>query len=363
MLWAWRRKWNLARLVLALFCLWAVAVDTGPRLARLRLAALPGFDYAAEVAALRESARYGEALVVADAGLEALGAPGQSAERAVLSAERERTLAARDSWVRIAGEVGMGALSGRAESLEGLLGAVTADLFVVGDVRDLLIQGTKLAVDGEADPVLVVLSAVGLFTTLAPEVDWAPSLLKAARRVGAMSRGLGESIVRLGKSGAKGPIVALAGDAAELAKRAGPGGALRVLRHADDVSDVSRLAGFVKAERRGAFALHVAGREGAELVRAGPEGAAALLKATAKGERGVAWLRAGGKAVLRPHPIIGLVKGVWKGNAAALVQRAVERLDPHGWWVLPLCAAWLFVEGVWLVGGRWKGSTVRHGAP
>ena len=41
--------------------------------------------------------------------------------------------------------------------------------------------------------VIVALSAVGLATTLAPEVDWAPSLLKAARRAGSMTEGTARS--------------------------------------------------------------------------------------------------------------------------------------------------------------------------
>ncbi|MGQ0628162.1 MAG: hypothetical protein ACT4PL_08705, partial [Phycisphaerales bacterium] len=63
------RRWNLLRLMVALFVLWAVATDTAARLARMRLAALPDFDYASEVRRLREEGRYGEAMVIADAGL------------------------------------------------------------------------------------------------------------------------------------------------------------------------------------------------------------------------------------------------------------------------------------------------------
>ena len=66
----WRSKWNLARLAVALLVLAVLTLDAGPRLARMQLAALPGFDYAAEVARLRGERRYGEALMVAEAGAQ-----------------------------------------------------------------------------------------------------------------------------------------------------------------------------------------------------------------------------------------------------------------------------------------------------
>jgi hypothetical protein len=35
---------------------------------------------------------------------------------------------------------------------------------------------------------------------------------------------------------------------------------------------------------------------------------------------------------------------VYKGNAAALVQKALEALDAVAWWVVPLLAGWFVVE-------------------
>jgi len=356
----WRARWNLLRWSAAAFCLWVAVADTGARLARLQLAALPDYDAAPDVARLREQGRYGEAVVMADAAIE-----HASPERAAaLRRERDLALGEQQSWLRRAKDLGRGALTGGAGSkpgemsLEMLIGAVGADMLVVGDIRDLAIQSYKFASGGEVDPVIAALSAIGLATTLAPEIDWAPSVLKAARRVGSIGDKLGEFIVKSVKGRKVKEIEALLTDSAQIAKKSSPGSAVRLLRLAEGPEDVARISRFVQREgKAGAAALHMTGESGAAALKAADglraagrlEEAArlegAVMRAAQKGPAGGSWLKRGGyAALLRPHPIIGAIKGVYKGNAAALVQRALETLDPMGWWIVPLLAAWLVLE-------------------
>jgi hypothetical protein len=377
-----RARWNVLRLVVAAFLLWAVAIDTPARLARSALARLPDFDYAAEASYLRAAGRYGEAIMVADEGLRDLAGP----KREALLAQRDAIAAEQSSWVRKAESVGLGAISGRGDSLESLLGAVAADMLVVGDVRDLLVQGARYVVDGEADPLIVALSGVGLATTLAPEVDWVPSVLKVARKTGSMSRRMGEEILLSLKRGGKASEDALGSmmkDVASISRRASPAGAARVLRRADSASELASLARFVERQPSGAFALHVLGDEGAQLVKSGAkneikteiklaarsgEHAAeaglaserAMLQAARKGPAGAAWLRTAGRAALRPHPLLGLAKGLYKGNIERLAARVTQELDPRAWWVLPLLAAWTFLEGAMLIARLRASPAVPH---
>ncbi len=355
----WRGRWGLARLGLALVLLWVLAVDTPARLARLELASLPDADLAAEVGSLRLQGRYGEAVMVADQGLA--GEALTVAARAALTREREATLAEQGSWLRQAKDAGLGALSGRGDSLEALVGAVAADFLVVGDIRDLVIQGGKLAIDGEADEVVLALSAVGLATTLAPEFDWAPAVLKAARKAGTLSKGLGEALVGLATGGKRAELAKVGEDVVRLGRKASPGGAMRMLRHAESPEDLSALARFVEREPGGALALHATGEEGARLItraaKAGDGAARAeglVMKAARKGGPGRRFLDGkAARALLKPHPLVGLAKGLWKGNLATLAQRVVDRLGLGAWWLLPLAAAWAFVEVVLLgVGAR-----------
>lgn len=363
----WRAKWGIVRLLVAGFIMWTLAADTGPRLARLAMRALPDFDYAGEVRALRLEGRYGEAIMVADAALAKGGEKNEESARSAdvpganpldqVRAERELAEQEEHSWVRRAKDVGLGALLGRADSMEGLVGAVTADLFVVGDIRDLAIQGTRQVVDGESDPVILTLSAVGVATTLAPEIDWVPSILKAARRAGHMSEGIAAVILKAGRTSKYEHLTAMCRDVARVAERSSPGGAMRLLGHVSSPEELARATRFVEREgRKGGFALHAAANESTAFLRTaaatGEEAAradAALAKAAAKGPSGVRLLASrAGRVMLRPHPLLGLAKAIWKGNAAKLVAKVVDRVDPNAWWALPGAAAWLVVEIGWL---------------
>jgi hypothetical protein len=349
----YQSRWGLIRLAIAAFVLWTLVADTGARLARLQLAAMPSFDYAAEVRHLRAAGRYGEALVIADAGLDAT----TGAEHSSIEQEKDKTRSEQASILRRLKDAGLGALSGQGDSLEGLVGAIAADMLVVGDVRDLLIQSSRYAVDGEADEVVIALSGLGLALTLAPEIDWVPSLLKIARKTGAMTRRMGEFVKEAAKARKLDDLKAILKDTRALSAAASPGGAIRLMRFAEEPKDLEKLARFVEREKTGAFALHVTEREGATLIKEGGVAAEkAVVLAARKGPRGVAWLRTGAyRALVRPHPLVGLVKGLWKGNVQKAVQRALERMDAHSSWVLPLLASWVLVE-CGLLGRRWRAA-------
>lgn len=368
----WRCRWNVVRLLIASFLLWTLAADTGGRLARRQLAALPDFDYLAEIRFLKAAGRYGEALSIADAGIDATkDEPDSSSIHLALLSAKDSVERERSSWLRRAKDAGMGALTGSAgtsgdASLERLAGAVAADLFVVGDVRDLVIQGGRFAIDGETDEVIVALSTLGLFTTLAPEIDWVPALLKIARKAGSMSRGLQEFIVTAVKSRRAKEVQTLASDVGSIARHSSPASAVRLLRTVDDPADAARLARFLErhAEHsRGAFALHVGGDEAAALLKSAEktsikEAAAmgeALVKVSKKGRPGIRWLSTpAARAILRPHPLIGLAKGLWKENVSELIRRGLDAAGPHAWWILPLVAAWVVAE-LGLLMGRFNG--------
>ena len=129
-----------------------------------------------------------------------------------------------------------------------------------------------------------------------------------------------------------------------------------------DRADVARLARF--AEKHGAAgikALEHGGRHAADaLTEAERVGDAAqiarteeaLIRASRKGPAMSGWMQRGTwRALVKPHPLIGLVKGLYKGSIAAFVQRALEAMDVAAWWVMGACAAWLVLE-IGMIGGR-----------
>jgi len=341
----WRARWNMLRLVVAVAILALFAADRPAHLARLRLAALPDIDAAARVADLRAQGQFGDALLVAGAALEWTQGP----ERERLLEQERMTRDEQASWLRRAKEVGLGALTGRGDSLERLIGAVGSDLFLVGDLRDLTVEAFNQATTGDSDEVIVLLSTAGIVTSVAPQIDWAPSVVKAARKAGAMGDKLASSLGGALRNGKWAEARALIDPVGQLAKATSPATALRVMPAAASADDLARLAAFASTGKQSAAALHTGGRAAADLVlKAERSGEAMATAAARKGPRGFEFLAGAGRAAIKPHLILGLVKGLWKGNLTALAQRAVERLSPHGWWLIPLLAAWTALEAMWL---------------
>ena len=344
----WSLRWPALRLVLALWLLTILLRDNPARLARLQFSALPDFDYIAEIQRLREQQRFGEAILIGETGLKELSGPAHDR----LYSELEKTKQYRDSNWRRLKLAARGAVIGQGETLEELVGAVSADFLVVGDVRDLLIQGARYAVDKEADELIVLLSGVGLATTVAPQVDWMAAVLKVARKTGTMSRKLGESLVVMLRhaktTGNYSELTKLGDDLWLLSSKASPAGALHILRHADTPADIKSFSRFVSNYDEGAFALHVTGKEGAGIVKQADNAAqTALVTAAKKGDSGLAWLRTRSPRLLRPHPILGLSKALYKRTGIQLADRlAREILDPLGLWAIGGLSLWVFFESV-----------------
>lgn len=310
--------------------------------ARTAYEALPDYDFAATAQRLLDEGRVADARLVADAGM----ASADSVQRSHLQSVRARIAARSTSVPYRLGQLGRGALLGQGDSAWALGGAMMADLFVFGDIRDLLMQGTHAVRGQPVDKVLVGLSALGLATTLSPWNEPGLDLLKAARRTGALSgamaRSLGKMTLRAVRTGERAELKAVAGSVRRIERSAGTGTTLRLLREVDDPAMLPRIAGFVEREPRGAFALWLTGRTGvARLKRGGRVAERNLALAARKGSAGVAWLRAGGARMLHFHPIVGLAKGIYSGHVGRFIVRLFDRHLP---WLFGLCALWIALE-------------------
>jgi hypothetical protein len=350
----WLCKWSVLRLAVAAGLLTVLVSDNGARVARVHFNSLPPMDYIGEVRNLRAEHRYAEALMVAESGKDEV----QGRDREVLLAEMQEIRDEQESVVRRGKELLRGALVGEGDSLEALIGAVATDMFVVGDIRDLVIQGGRLAVDGNSDELILALSAVGLLTTVMPEIDWVAAFLKVAKKGGALSKRMIEALVRVFRRATDtrdyANLKRVFGTFQTLIEKATPAGALRLLRHLDDTKDVEVVANFLKRQPAGGFVMHVAGKEGVDLLKGSARGAEeVLVQAAKKGNSGMAWLRSGGQRLLRPHLIVGALKGFRKGTIQQAAARMAAEYDPYGWLVIPACAAWAFFEVLWL----WKRLT------
>jgi hypothetical protein len=202
-----------------------------------------------------------------------------------------------------------GLVTGNADDVASMSGTVAGDLFVFGDIRDVVREGKHLAMGEDTDRLVLGLAAVGLAVTAATYVSVggvAPvraglTLVKDARKVGRLGEGLTlwagrsardlvdapmlqnavetGSVLRPGQTltaikaafrpGEAGALVRFAKDVGRIGEKAGTRGALDTLAIAEGPKDVARAARL--AESRGGQTraiLKILGR-GALLLGAG----------------------------------------------------------------------------------------------
>lgn len=199
-----------------------------------------------------------------------------------VAARVDAALADENSTASMAKRFATGLVTGEADDVASLSGTVAGDLFVFGDIRDVLREGKRLAMGEDADQLVLGLASAGLVVTAATyasaggatPVRAGLSMVKDARKVGRLGAGLTEwagrsargmvdapmlqqavataSIARPGqtisamkaafKAEKAGALVRLAKDVGRVGEKAGTKGALDVLRIADGPKDVARAA-------------------------------------------------------------------------------------------------------------------------
>jgi hypothetical protein len=175
-----------------------------------------------------------------------------------------------------------GFVTGEADDVGSLSGTVAGDLFVFGDIRDVVREGKHLVMGEDTDRIVLGLATAGLAVTAATYVSVggaAPvraglTLVKDARKVGRLGEGLTEwagrsarevvdapmlqnavatgSVMRPGQTMSAikaafhaekaGALVRLAKDVGRVSEKAGARGALDTLRIAEGPEDVARAA-------------------------------------------------------------------------------------------------------------------------
>jgi hypothetical protein len=175
-----------------------------------------------------------------------------------------------------------GLVTGNADDVGSLSGTIAGDLFVFGDVRDVVRESKHLVMGEDTDHLVLGLATAGLAVTAATYVSVggvAPvraglTLVKDARKVGRLGEGLTEwagrsargmvdtpmlqnavasgSVLRPGQTASAikaafhaekaGALVRLAKDVGRVSEKAGARGALDTLRIAEGPQDVARAA-------------------------------------------------------------------------------------------------------------------------
>ena len=204
---------------------------------------------------------------------------------------RERVAAANSAsatMTRVAGSFAHGLMTGEPKDITSLAGTLTGDLFVFGDVRDVVREMGHSLRGEEVDELILGLACVGLAVTAGTYATLgagAParlgiSVVKAAGKTGRMSAKMTQALLRplretidmtALRKGLAGPVlsqpalalravrqavkvekardlVRMAGDLGTVQAKAGTRAALDGLRIADSPKDITRLARLADAK-------------------------------------------------------------------------------------------------------------------
>lgn len=226
-----------------------------------------------------------------------------------LLARLEVTTAEQRSASHLATRFATGFVTGDTDDLASISGTVTGDLLAVGDVRDVFIQGRRLAAGEEADQLVLGLAAVGLAVTAGTYASLGTAsparagltLFKGARKSARLSAGLTNwarrSATELVDSGAlrqavsnasltrpletmgavkaavrtekAGLLVAAVKDVGRVGEKAGARTALDVVKVADNPKDLARAARLAEAKGSQTRAILKLFGRGALLLAAG----------------------------------------------------------------------------------------------
>ncbi len=183
-----------------------------------------------------------------------------------------------------------GAISGEPKDIAGFLGSLSLDLFVVGDIRDLVVQGWKEYNHGDGDVLILALSGIGLATTLTPQMDFAPALLKLFRRAGALGERFIKSVSKLGrqaiKSGDFSHVGKVVSDFGSASRTLGPAPLSRIMKHVEDPSQLARLARAAEKDATSAYSLsYLGGAKAIKAIDASGKNVSRLAKMTRRGSR------------------------------------------------------------------------------
>ena len=215
-------------------------------------------------------------------------------------------VAEQSSTAHYAKRFAIGLVTGDADDVASLSGTVAGDLFVFGDIRDVVVQGKRLAMGEDTDHLVLGLATAGLAVTAATYVSVGGALpvragltlVKDARKVGRLGEGLTKwagrsardivdgsllqqavasgSVLRPGqtmtaikaafRADKAGALVRLAKDIGRVGEKAGIRAAQDTLKIAESPKDVARAArlaeskgsqtrAFLKVLGRGALLL------------------------------------------------------------------------------------------------------------
>ena len=313
---------GITRLILAVVASGCCYLSGQQLLNRVEGSLLLPEDPMIEARRLAQEGRWAESKMLADFVVEN-PTLGDHAEAFVLAQQADQEL---NSFWGQAQRFAEGAVTGEPTDPASMLGSLTLDLFVIGDIRDLAVQGWNEYSDGSGDSLILALSAIGLTTTLAPYVDWAPALLKTLKRTGDLSRNFLASLTRIGKEAMKTRKFTVFGtvltDLGTAARRLGPGPLRGVMGSIESAGDLTKIAKASEFDAKGTYALaRLFGKDGVKWISKDGKNVGVLVGS----------IKVGSRVTKIVHKATGALSTLWLGALFAVaVFILIGALVPRG---------------------------------
>ena len=167
-----------------------------------------------------------------------------------LSKRVSEAVAEDNSSGQFAKRFATGLVTGNADDIASLSGTVAGDLFVWGDIRDMVREGKHLALGEETDHLILGLATVGLAVTAVTYVSVggaAPlraglTLVKDTRKVGRLSEGLVQFAGRSAREVVDAPVLQKAVASGSVLRPGETIGAMKAAFRAEKAGALVRLA-------------------------------------------------------------------------------------------------------------------------
>jgi hypothetical protein len=167
-----------------------------------------------------------------------------------LSRRVTEAVAEENSSSHFAKRFATGLVTGNADDVASLSGTVAGDLFVFGDIRDVVREGKHLAMGEDTDRLVLGLATAGLAVTAATYVSVGGvgpvraglTLVKDARKVGRLGEGLAEWTGRSVRQVVDGPVLENAVGSASVLRPGESVSAIRAAFRAEKAGGLVRLA-------------------------------------------------------------------------------------------------------------------------
>jgi hypothetical protein len=167
-----------------------------------------------------------------------------------LSRRVSEAVAEQNSSAHFAKRFATGLVTGNADDVASLSGTIAGDLFVFGDIRDVVREGKHLAMGEDTDRLILGLAAAGLAVTAATYVSVggvAPvraglTLVKDARKVGRLGEGLTAWAGRSARGMVDTPMLQNAVASGSVLRPGQTISAIRAAFHAEKAGALVRLA-------------------------------------------------------------------------------------------------------------------------